>query len=150
MKRTVKYLILAFVMLAPVFTASAQRKQGGMDWREKMRSEKIAFMTAEIGITPTEAEKFWPLYNEAEVKREESFGEVMKAYQALESAVNEKKTEKEINTLLQKYMEAMSVSSNVDQQYVAKYRKVLSAEKVAKLFLAEEKFRRQQIFRLQR
>ena len=33
------------------------------DWKQKMMSEKIAFLTMELNLTPEEAQVFWPVYN---------------------------------------------------------------------------------------
>ena len=128
--------------------ASAQRPQGGNKWMERMRSERIAFLTAETGMTPDEAQKFWPLYNEAEKTRMEAFGKSMQAYGVLEKAVDDGKPAKEIEQLLNAYLNAQKAAQDVDSNYAKKYLKVLPAEKVAKLFVAEEKFRRNQIGRL--
>ena len=57
------------------------------------------------------------------------------------------KTGKEINALLDKYTDAID-AQNVAAKYLKEYLKVLPAEKVAKLFLGEEKFRQSQINRL--
>lgn len=149
MKQIIRNLALAAVSLLAMATlAAAQRPQGGNRWMERMRSERIAFLTAETGMTPAEAEKFWPLYNEAEKTRMEAFGKSMQAYGELEKAVDDGKPAKEIEQLLNTYLNAQKVAQDVDSNYAKKYLKVLSAEKVAKLFVAEEKFRRNQIGRL--
>ena len=64
MKPILKQL-LTFALLALVMSVSAYAQPGaGHDgWRERVRSQKIAFITSEVGLTPQEAEKFWPVYN---------------------------------------------------------------------------------------
>ena len=47
---------------------SAKAADAGEDWKEKIQSEKIAFLTTEIGLTPEEAQAFWPVYNQALIK----------------------------------------------------------------------------------
>ena len=149
MKQIIRNLALAAVSLLAMATlAAAQRPQGNNKWMERMRSERIAFLTAETGMTPAEAEKFWPLYNEAEKVRMEAFGKSMQAYGALEKAVDDGKPAKEIEQLLNTYLNAQKAAQDVDSNYAKRYLKVLPAEKVAKLFVAEEKFRRNQIGRL--
>ncbi len=32
--------------------------------KEQIESHKIAYLTTKLSLTPNEAEKFWPLYNE--------------------------------------------------------------------------------------
>ena len=77
-------------------------------------------------------------------------GEVMKAYMELEKAVDDGKEGKDLTSYLDKYIRAQKTSGEIDAKYVEKYKKVISGEQVAKLFVAEEKFRRNQIMRLQR
>ncbi|MBR5274589.1 MAG: hypothetical protein IKU33_05035 [Bacteroidales bacterium] len=111
-------------------------------------SEKIAFLTIEMGITPEEAQKFWPVYNQVDKERDEAVSNVFQAFKALEDAVSAGKPEKEISKLLDAYQDAMEQQSKVETQASEKYEKVLSVEKLAKLYVGEEKFRRQQVRRL--
>ena len=71
----------------------------------------------------------------------------MKAFGELDKAIRDGKTGKEINTLLEKYTRAID-SQDVSSRYLKEYLKILPAEKVAKLFLGEERFRQSQINRL--
>ncbi|MBQ2530827.1 MAG: hypothetical protein II548_00910, partial [Bacteroidales bacterium] len=69
---------------------------------------------------------------------------------ALNSAIEAGKDDKEVSALLDKYLEALESGKTIDAKYVSEYRKFLSSKKVAKLFIAEEAFRRQQIHRLKK
>ena len=42
------------------------------DWKKKMMSEKIAFLTIELDITPEEAQVFWPVYNQVETEKDQA------------------------------------------------------------------------------
>ena len=53
-----------------------------------------------------------------------------------------------MNKLLQEYMAASKKLDAIEEGAVERYKKVLPVKKVAKLILAEEKFRHQQIGRL--
>ena len=111
-------------------------------------SEKIAFLTVETGITPEEAQTFWPVYNEINKKKDEAMHNVFKTYKNLEDALKAGKSEKEIERLMEDYIEALETQKEIDSEAVEKYRKVLPVEKVAKLYIGEEKFRRQHIRKL--
>src|SRR6185503_11465850 len=39
--------------------------------QEKIKAARIAFITERLGLTPEEAEKFWPVYREFSMKRQE-------------------------------------------------------------------------------
>ena len=58
--------IAALAVVLMTVPSFAQDGKGKRDesWKEKMRSEKIAFLTNEISLTPEEAQLFWPVYNQ--------------------------------------------------------------------------------------
>lgn len=135
----------AFAAFA-LFSINAEAQSKGVNWKEKMMSEKIAFITMELSLTPEEAQVFWPVYNQIEQKRHESDKAVGTSYKALlEGLKSDTATDKEIDKLLDAYLDAKQAKKEMTKGETAKYRKVLSSKKVAKLYIAEEKFRRQHI-----
>ena len=147
MNKPGKIVTCIVLLAAATLNVSAQPKDGGKGWRERVMSEKIAFLTTAIGLTPGEAQAFWPVYNQMWEERGKAQFNVMKAYKALEAAVDGNKT-KEIPRLLDSYLDALSEKDRIEDSCDERYRKVLPTEKVAKLYVAEEKFRRQQIHKL--
>ena len=118
------------------------------DWKEKLMAEKIAFLTLEVGLTPEEAQVFWPVYNQVEKEKDEAMFNAIRTYKDMSKAIEEKKSEKEVSALLDKYLEAQKKVNEIENGIAAKYKAVLPVEKVAKLYVADEKFRRQQIRKL--
>lgn len=145
-KRFSKYFIVAVLALFSLTRTAVFAHQEG-DWQEKMRAERVAFLTTAMELTPAEAEKFWPVYNSMEAERRASFGKVMRAYKALSDGVAAGKTDKELEVLVNDYTTANKNSHSIEAKYTPQLVKVLSVSKVAKLFVAEEEFRRQQIGR---
>ena len=146
MKRFSKYLIVVVLALFSL-TRTAVSAHQERDWQEKMKAERVAFLTTAMELTPAEAEKFWPVYNSMEAERRASFGKVMRAYKALSDGVAAGKTDKELEVLVNDYTTANKNSHSIEAKYMPQLVKVLSVSKVAKLFVAEEEFRRQQIGR---
>lgn len=146
MKRFSKYLIVVVLALFSLTRTAVSAHQEG-DWQEKMKAERVAFLTTAMELTPAEAEKFWPVYNSMEAERRASFGKVMRAYKALSDGVAAGKTDKELEVLVNDYTTANKNSHSIEAKYTPQLVKVLSISKVAKLFVAEEEFRRQQIGR---
>ncbi len=146
MKRFSKYLIVVVLALFSLTRTAVSAHQEG-DWQEKMKAERVAFLTTAMELTPAEAEKFWPVYNSMEAERRASFGKVMRAYKALSDGVAAGKTDKELEVLVNDYTTANKNSHSIEAKYTPQLVKVLSVSKVAKLFVAEEEFRRQQIGR---
>ena len=140
-------LSVSVILLASSIKVSAQFGNKS-DWKERMQSEKIAFLTMEIGLTPDEAQKFWPIYNQVSEELDKAMHETFASYMELEKALNEIKADKEISKCLDKYLDALEKQNEIRDDSVEKYRKILTDKKVAKIFVAEEKFRRQHIRRL--
>lgn len=147
MKKIIYISLTAVILFASAISASAQMNGQG-DWKQRMLSEKVAFLTIELGITPEEAQKFWPVYNQVDKERDEAMFNVFKAFKELEDGVAAGKGEKEVEKLLETYLKAMERQREVEDNAASQYRKVLSIDKVAKLYVGEEKFRRQHIRRL--
>ncbi len=143
-----KRIALLIAALTLTLAGLNAQNKGKNDWQDRWKAEKIAYITDAVNLTSDEAERFWPVYNKCESEKKNSFKAVMDAYKALEDAVNAGKSESELRTLLDKYIDSQEFGKEIDKNYLAEYRKILSDKKLAKLYLAEESFRRQQIHRL--
>lgn len=135
----------SFVLLSISSVHAQPQKPNPENWMERMKSEKIAFITSELALTPEEAQAFWPVYNSIEGKKLATQKAMMGAYFAMMKAVNENASDNEIEKLLNNYLTAKQANEDSDKDEANQYRKVLSSKKVAKLYIAEEKFRRQQV-----
>ena len=145
MKKITTIFVALAAMACLSFTAHAS---WGDDWKEKLMAEKIAFLTLEVGLTPEEAQVFWPVYNQVEKEKDEAMFNVIRTYKEMSKALEEKKNEKEVSVLLDKYLEAQKKLNEIENGVAEKYKAVLPVDKVVKLYVAEEKFRRQQIRKL--
>lgn len=143
-----KQITLLIAILTFTLTGLSAQEKGKNDWQDRWKAEKIAYITDAVNLTSEEAEKFWPVYNKCESEKKNSFKAVMDAYKALEDAINAGKSENELKLLLDKYIDSQEFGKEIERKYVAEYRKILSDKKIAKLYIAEESFRRQQIHRL--
>lgn len=144
MKKIISVLAVLALAGSMAFAQDKQKKKNGNDWREKVRAEQVAFITSELDLSESEAQAFWPVYNEVQKLRREAFRTTGEAYMNLQKGVDEK----EVSQLLDKYLEAKKAGEKMEADAVARYKKVLPVNKVAKLLLAEEKFRQNQIHRL--
>ena len=150
MKNRLFSTIAAIFVMASFAGGNAYAQPGPQeDWKEKMQSVKIAFLTTEIGLTPTEAQNFWPIYNSVSEELDKAMRSTFSSYMELEKAINENKSDKEVSRCLERYLDALSSQDEIRSDSVEKYRKILPDRKVAKIFVAEEKIRRQHIRMLQ-
>ena len=144
MKKTIAIIAAAMAFMCINISAFANQRCEE-DWKERIMSEKIAFLTVEVGLTPEEAQTFWPVYNQVEQGKDEAIRKTIQAYRELNKAVEEGKSTKEISALLDNYLAAQKNLREYENCIADKYKSALPADKVAKLYVAEEKFRRQQI-----
>ncbi len=150
MKKVFSVLCALMVLSIGAFAQGPQGPRRGADngWRERVRAEKVAFLTEEIDLTESEAQVFWPIYNEIQKAQRDGFEAVKNAYDAMAKGVEEKKSSKEMEKLVKAYIDAKEKNEGIETKYLNKLLKVLPAEKVARYYVAEEKFRHQQIGRL--
>lgn len=148
MKSYIKKIIIITAALVFGAVNAFANNEAKEDWKEKLQAEKIAFLTMEIGLTPQEAQVFWPVYNEINEEKDQAMYEAIKYYWEMSKAIEAGKPEKEIKTLLDKYLEAQEKQRKIDNEAADKYKKVLPTAKVAKLYIGEEKFRRLNIRKL--
>jgi Spy/CpxP family protein refolding chaperone len=142
-------IFAAIAAFAIISASSAFAQPNKQNWHEKMMSEKIGYLTSELELTPEEAQAFWPVYNKIAEKNREQNMAVGKAYKALTQALKEgTASDKEIDRLLDEYLAAKQAQKENGKNDVAQYRKVLPGKKVAKLYIAEENYRRHQINRM--
>ncbi len=146
MKKIFSVMCVLAITVAVFAQDKKQDKQQKKDdgWREKLRAEQVAFITNELDLTEAEAQAFWPVYNDVQNSRREAFKNQAEAMKALKKSSDDK----EAATLLDKYLDAKKEVEKIDNESIARYRKVLPTQKVGKLILAEEKFRHQQIGKL--
>ena len=134
-----KTRILIIAMLLFSLTGIAQR-QFDPQTIELIKTKKIAFLTEAISLTPLEAEKFWPVYNELEKQR---FILMDKKNELEEKSETPKPgmSEADYRKLATEIAAIHVKEGKLIEEYNLKLLNVLPAEKVVKLYRAEGKFR---------
>ena len=111
--------------------------------REKIKAFKVSFLTTELELTSTEAEKFWPIYNAYDDKQFELRHEKMKTYmRKLKDDNVNSLSEKEAAALLSQIESTDKELYFLREKYMSNLRKVLSAKKILKLKKSEDDFNR--------
>ncbi|MDA3909973.1 MAG: hypothetical protein PF448_01275 [Bacteroidales bacterium] len=136
--------IIFLISLIPLMTFSQRHHgQGRMQKisHEEMRSEKVAYLTTQIDLSMDEAQKFWPIYNAYQKEFESLITEahdIMFFFDENESNLSNTEVETKIDRLIQIDEEKAAVAS----KYHKLFKTVLSNQKIAKLYCAEQGFRR--------
>ena len=142
-----KSLIITLCALAMCISMAAQPQRKG-EWKEKMQQERIAYLTMAVDMTNDEAQTFWPVYNQIEKQREAARVAVFEAFKKMDEAVGN--SAEDASALLDDYLNAKAAADAIDAKAANEFKKVLPAEKVAKVFVAEENFRRSQMRKMHR
>jgi len=121
--------ILPLILFLVSFSFYAQNEKTD-EKREKIKAYKVSFLTTELELTPTEAEKFWPIYNAYDDKQFELRHQKMKTYlQRLDGDNINSISEKEAASLLSQ-MEATDKELYLLRvKYGSDVKKILSAKK---------------------
>lgn len=114
---------------------------------QKIRSARIALITSRLDLTPEQAEKFWPVYNEYSEKRE-ALRDVYRKEKA--SVAGELLTEEQSSRLLEMGLEVKEKQLELDRTYSTRLTKVISSTQLLELRQAEEDFRKMILERLER
>ncbi|HEY1039698.1 MAG TPA: hypothetical protein VGF30_09855 [Bacteroidia bacterium] len=152
-----KAIITSIILLLSIGTAMAQRPGSAPGTgkgpgpkkearKEKVEALRVAYITKELDLTESEAQVFWPVYNEYQKKQDESRKEFRQKYnkQTDYNFATDKEAEDYINADIQhKVQEAELLKT-----YYEKFKKVLPVKKVAKLKRAEESFRQEMLKQL--
>ncbi|KAF0236967.1 MAG: hypothetical protein FD181_2297 [Prolixibacteraceae bacterium] len=139
MKRKIA-IILSVVFVFLNLAVTAQNRESHEARMEKYRTEKVSFLTTRLDLTPAEAEKFWPIYNQMEKER---WG-AQKARRDLEnkvSAAEESLSDNEVIKLTRDFAGSMQKEGALIASYNEKLLKVLPPKKVLKLYKTENEFR---------
>jgi len=110
-----KYLLLLLIIFAGFSFANAQQQENRS---EKVQALKIAFITQRLQLTTTQAQQFWPVYNQ---------------YQSEIRDLRRNKSE----DALQNEEELL----NIRKKYKPSFEKIIGPQKLNDLYNAERDFR---------
>ncbi len=120
--------------------------EGNASFEDKMQTienYKTMFYTREIGLTSSEAERFWPIYNEYFKKMDEIFQKKNTLMKQLFSSerLMETLSDKEVKNLLDAYLSCIEKESALHTEYYKKFLTAMPAKKVARYYQAEQQFK---------
>lgn len=138
MKRLSIFLILIFYTLG-VFAQDREAMR-------KIESARIALITERLGLTPEQAEKFWPVYRQYNIERREIRQEFRTARNGVDM---QNLTEEQSKQLVQKSMEMKQKELNLEKEYSQKLSEVITTQQLFKLKNAEKDFQQMLLKRIQ-
>ncbi|MBQ0122859.1 MAG: hypothetical protein KBS38_04500 [Bacteroidales bacterium] len=141
MKRTILFSLCLLLCTATFAQPHQSGKEGQKNKYDRIRAEKIAFFTDRLDLTPQEAQVFWPVYNEYWKESQKAHKATMQAFGATKAKNGETIDAKELEKMLDAYIELSKEEFKVKESFHSKFKEVLPIGKVAELYQAEEAFR---------
>ena len=106
--------------------------------REKVEAARIALITNRLGLTPEQAEKFWPIYREFAQKRQE----IRKEFRQVQQGVEQNKPDRQKQEELVKLgFQLKQNELNLEKDYSGRIMNIISAQQMLNLRKAEQDFR---------
>ena len=109
--------------------------------REKVEAMKVGFLTERLNLTPEEAKVFWPVYNkytdELETLRKSRRENLINARMNFDEM-----TDKDVEKAIDSEIGSRQNELDLLKKYHPQFKQVLPIKKVAKLYRAEEDFKR--------
>ncbi len=128
-----KTFIFSFICLSLSFSGFGQGRNKERI-KEKVKLEKVAYITQELELTEDEAQRFWPIYN---AYKEESGA--MRA--SMDIHPKKDMSDKEAEDMLYAMLDAKSKEIDIQKKYIGKMKSAIPAKKIAMLFKVERQFK---------
>ncbi len=128
-------MLLVFLFIGGMQLMAQQN--GGHLLREKIRSQKVAYLSSKLDLTEDEAVKFWPIYNQYEKDQE------LIRQNLAQDAVLRNMTEAEADQNLNAFIEYKQKELDIEKKYITKFKSILSSKKILKVFYYDKEFRKE-------
>ena len=134
-RKTGRYILPVLLLLCLAGTTIAQSPS-----KEKIEALKVAFMNKNMDLSPSEAQAFWPLYNDFQNKREalKRDGSLSKTSIGTITAASDK----EVSALLEADFTMRQKELDLQKDFYKKMQLVLPIKKVALYYKSEEEFKK--------
>jgi len=139
MKTLKPFFILALLFIIGI-SAFAQDTQTKSEKEQEIKYQKIAFFTDKIGLTPEEAQVFWPVYNEYWAKKNKIIA-ARKNHMTVFSDDSEKMSNDEMIKHADQYIHFEIELAELLDKYHKKFKEILPIKKVMRIYLADYEFK---------
>jgi hypothetical protein len=128
--------VLLILLAMPLHAQEDQIKD--QKAQEKIKAARIAFITERLGLTPEEAEKFWPVYHEFSARRNALRQEFEQARRNPDPKRSREENERQ---LLELNFQLKQRELDLEKEYSGRILNTISAQKLVALRQAEQDFR---------
>ncbi|TVR42003.1 MAG: hypothetical protein EA392_00845 [Cryomorphaceae bacterium] len=135
--KTVQTLFTAIVLLC----STALSGQHGPEVHQEIEARKVAFLSQKLSLTTSEAQTFWPIYNEYSEQMHNLRRARKKSHRAQKQDTSLSDAELEASIREQFELERGEIA--IREKYFDLFKTVLSMEKIARLYNLEHEFKRE-------
>ncbi|HUX54555.1 MAG TPA: hypothetical protein VMV56_09090 [Williamwhitmania sp.] len=137
-----KTLMRIFLIATIIFAGNSTKMlaQDNQDKAELVKAQKIAFFTQKLNLTPDEAQRFWPVYNEYWSRKNIIIADRRETMAYCQKNLS-RMSSKEIKAYADKYVGFQKKEADLLLEFNLKFQKVLPVEKVMKLYQADNDFK---------
>lgn len=137
-----KYIIMkrGFITVALLVTFAAPLILAQGQARERLESYRIAFFTQRLKLTPSEAEKFWPLYNDLQERKAKIQAERVQITRRLNQE-EKTLTDKELTVMGDKFIDLNVLETELSVKFHQQIKEVLPPAKVLRFYQAENQYK---------
>jgi hypothetical protein len=140
--------ILLTLLISGTLAAQPGRKgEKGDRIKERIRAERVAFLTERLELTPDQAQKFWPIYNEHDAKLSALKKEQRTSRKAIDQNLNQW-SDKELEAKFNEDFQRQQQILDIQKQLIQDISKSFGAKKAALMMKAEHDFKLQLVRRM--
>ncbi len=143
--KTYKFAISFIIIALSGLMLNAQSDHGNDNKHclndEKIKADKVAFITDKLDLSVEEAQIFWPLHNEFTKQIDELFKEEHKLYREIKKNI-ETLSEEELTEKLDRLVGIRGKKTALEIEYHEKFKKILPIKKIAQLYQSDKEFRK--------
>jgi hypothetical protein len=108
--------------------------------KERVQAMKVAFLTDKLNLTAADAEKFWPVYNEFQDKRDALQKTFRQKAKMTKDTPPELLTEEQADEIINAQVQEEQSQLDLKKEYLPKFKKLIGSKKVVGMYLAEKEF----------
>lgn len=139
MKNLHSFILLVSIMIFAL-SANAQENQSKSNKEQEIKSQKIAFFTDKIGLTPEEAQVFWPIYNDYWDKKNKIIAD-RKEKMTYFADHSQNMSNGQMIKYADQYILYETELAELLEEYHKKFKTILPIDKVMKIYLADYEFK---------
>lgn len=138
MKRFLSIFLLSWICISAYGQDTDDTQPQDPTVKDKIKAARIGLITQRLNLTPEQAEKFWPIYNEFDKKR----ADIRKPFRDAQRDINPNNPDpKQQQALVELGLKIKQDELNLEKDYSNRIMGVITAQQMLNLRQAERDFR---------